>query len=222
MDSGNLPHDATEFQAVSGDEGPSVVPPINGNHSIVTSRRVGEFEYEFSADGFFQINQTLLEPLVREAIQDLHGAVALDLYCGVGLFTLPLAKRFGKVTGVEGNPAAVRWGRSNLQKAGFTNASIERSGVADWLRSSGIEPGSIDLVLLDPPRTGLEDGGVDEIIKIRPRRISYVSCDPATLARDLKPLVQAGYEIDSIKGFDMFPQTHHVETVVHLKSGSTR
>jgi 23S rRNA (uracil1939-C5)-methyltransferase len=222
MNAGNLTQGATEFQAVSGDEGASVVPPINGNQSFVTSRRVGEFNFEFSADGFFQINQTMLEALVFEATQGLHGSAAVDLYCGVGLFTLPLAKRFGRVIGVEGNPAAVEWGRSNLQKAGLKNASIERSAVADWLRSSGIEPGSIDLLLLDPPRTGVGEGSVDQIIEIRPRRISYVSCDPATLARDIKPLVQAGYEIESIKGFDMFPQTHHVETVVHLKSGNTQ
>ncbi len=90
---------------------------------------------------------------------------------------------------------------------------------ADWLKETGASFSPVDFLLLDPPRAGAEEGAIDGILALAPRHISYVSCDPATLARDLKGLVAGGYTLDAIAAFDMFPQTHHVETVVHLKSG---
>jgi 23S rRNA (uracil1939-C5)-methyltransferase len=115
---------------------------------------------------------------------------------------------------VEANPNAVRFARRNLQDAGLVSARVIAAGVADWFRSGSVR--DVNFVLLDPPRAGAESAVIQGILKLHAPQISYVSCDPATLARDLKKLVAGGYTIDSIRGFDLFPQTHHVETVVRL------
>jgi 23S rRNA (uracil1939-C5)-methyltransferase len=212
---GTLP-EAAEFQSVAGDEGASLSPPPGPNPTREVTRNIGGERYRFSADGFFQINQELLPSLVEAALGDARGERAIDLYCGVGLFTLPLARRFNHVVGVEANESAIRYARSNLKEAQLSNAAFEVAKVSDWLRDSHHRGAPIDLILLDPPRSGAEEDGIRSIIALHPRRISYVSCDPATLARDLKDLTAAGYRLDSVAAFDMFPQTHHVETVAHL------
>jgi 23S rRNA (uracil1939-C5)-methyltransferase len=205
------------IDAVLGEEGMSVSPAIAGFTARTVSRHIGAETYSFSADTFFQINHELLEPLVAEAIGDARGESAIDLYCGVGLFTLPLARRFGRITGVEANSRAVEFARLNVQRAELQNVEIANLGVADWLKHS-LSFEVLDLLLLDPPRVGCENAVIAGILGLRPRHIAYVSCDPATLARDLKKLVAGGYTLDSIAAFDMFPQTHHVESVVHLSS----
>ncbi|MCA1558626.1 MAG: methyltransferase, partial [Acidobacteria bacterium] len=172
--------------------------------------------YRFSAQGFFQINQSLLPELVASAIDDSAGDQAVDLYCGVGLFTLPLARRFRSVTAVEGNATAVAYAQRNLSDANLDNAKVERAGVGDWLKAYAHTHAPVDLVLLDPPRTGLEEGATGGILALRPQRITYVSCDPATLARDLREIVRGGYTLFTVAAFDMFPQTHHVETIAFL------
>jgi tRNA/tmRNA/rRNA uracil-C5-methylase (TrmA/RlmC/RlmD family) len=173
--------------------------------------------YQYNAEAFFQINPSLLEPLIDFALADASGETALDLYCGVGLFTLPLARQFKKVVGVESNSAAARFARRNLQRAGLANARVIHAAVAEWFRSDSAR--QVDFVLLDPPRAGAESAVIKGIVDLQPAEISYVSCDPATLARDLRKLMIAGYAINSIAGFDLFPQTHHVETVVRLSQG---
>jgi 23S rRNA (uracil1939-C5)-methyltransferase len=149
------------------------------------------------------------------------------------------------VIAVEDDAAASDFARRNLAEAGLSNVEIVNEDVADWLEGSRHQGGrrlerkrpacnqtgdasestsatetvalqSIDFLLLDPPRTGAESRVISGIIRLKPKRVSYVSCDPATLARDLKKLIAGGYSISSIQAFDMFPQTHHVETVVHL------
>lgn len=214
---GSLP-EASEFQAVAGDEGASLTPPLGLNAAREVSRTIGDFHYRFSAEGFFQINQELLSSLIDAALSGAKGERALDLYCGVGLFTLPLARRFAHVTGVEASRAAIQFARINLEDAHLANAVFECAKVSDWLRANRSQGSPVDLLLLDPPRAGAEEDAIRSIIILNPRRISYVSCDPATLARDLKYLIEAGYSLDSISAFDMFPQTHHVETVAHLSS----
>ena len=201
--------------AVTGDEGVSVAPSIAGYSPRVLSRRIGADAYSFSADTFFQINHELLEPLLAAALGDATGQFAIDLYCGVGLFTLPLARRFARVTGVEGHPRAVEFARRNVERAKLGNVEIANLGVADWVKHS-LSFEVLDFLLLDPPRVGCENAVITGILALRPRRIAYVSCDPATLARDLKKLIAAGYTLDSVAAFDMFPQTHHVETVARL------
>jgi 23S rRNA (uracil1939-C5)-methyltransferase len=129
---------------------------------------------------------------------------------------LPLARSFERVIGIEANRVGARFARRNIQQARLTNVHVVTATVTEWLRSNGARLESVDFVLLDPPRAGAESVVIKSILELQPKRISYVSCDPATLARDLKKLIAGGYTLDSIAAFDMFPQTHHVETVVQL------
>ncbi len=142
----------------------------------------------------------------------------MDLYCGVGLFIVPLARGFERVVGVESNPTAARFAQLNLRNAQLESTKIITARVGEWLNSQSAESEAVDFLLLDPPRAGAENSVIKGILARHPRQISYVSCDPATLARDLKKLLAAGYFLDSVAAFDMFPQTHHVETVVRLRS----
>jgi 23S rRNA (uracil1939-C5)-methyltransferase len=214
----SMPQGMSDFQAVAGDEGTSVAPPLEEDSTSEVSREIGGHRYRFSAEGFFQINQSLLPELVRFAVDGATGENALDLYCGVGLFTLPLAERFRRVTAIEGVASAVEYARRNLADARLTNATVECASVGEWLRANADGLAPVDLVLLDPPRTGLEEGAAAALLALRPRRITYVSCDPATLARDLREMFDAGYTLHHLRAFDMFPQTHHVETVAFLQA----
>jgi 23S rRNA (uracil1939-C5)-methyltransferase len=202
------------LDAVAGENGVSLSPPFAEFEKNELSLTVRGEVYRFNADAFFQINPALLGSLIDFALADAAGQTVLDLYCGVGLFTLPLARKFQKVISVESNPTATRFARRNLQQAGLTNARVITASVTDWFREGS--PGPIDFILLDPPRAGAESAVIKGILNLHPAQISCVSCDPATLARDLKKLTAAGYTIDSLAAFDLFPQTHHVETVVRL------
>jgi 23S rRNA (uracil1939-C5)-methyltransferase len=212
-DPAEFPPDLKHLDAVVGDNGDSLSPAFSGFHTNELTLKVGDENYNFNAAAFFQVNQSLLNQILNFALDQIEGESALDLYCGVGLFTLPLARRFNKVVGVEANPVATRFARRNLQQAGLSNAEIVTAPVADWIRS---KRDHADFVLLDPPRAGAENIVINGLLALNPKRICYVSCDPATLARDLKKLLTAGFRVDAVSGFDMFPQTHHVETVVHL------
>jgi 23S rRNA (uracil1939-C5)-methyltransferase len=204
------------IEAVAGDEAVSVSSDAGELETTVVSRAVAGETYRFSAAGFFQINHQLLEPIIEEAIGAATGDLAVDLYCGVGLFTVPLARRFQRVVGIESSRTATEFARENLTSANLTNGRIATARVGDWLKENAASLSKVDFLLLDPPRTGAENKDIQGILAVRPSQISYVSCDPATLARDLKKLIAAGYKLHSIKAFDMFPQTHHVETVVRL------
>jgi 23S rRNA (uracil1939-C5)-methyltransferase len=202
------------LDVVAGEESVSFAPAFANFETSELSLSIRGETYRYNAEGFFQINPSLLGPLIEFALGDASGESALDLYSGVGLFTLPLSRQFQRVTAVEANTVAVRFARRNLQEAGTNNACVIAAGVADWFRSAPVR--EVKFVLLDPPRAGAESAVINGILGLRPRQISYVSCDPATLARDLRKLVAGGYTISSIRGFDLFPQTHHVETVVRL------
>ena len=206
--------------AVVGDEGVSVAPSIAGFNPGIVSRRIGGEAYSFSADTFFQVNHELLEPLIAAALGDARGQLAIDLYCGAGLFTLPLARRFARVTGVEAHSRAVEFARHNVERAKLENVEIANLGVADWVKHS-LSFEVLDFLLLDPPRVGCENAVIAGILALRPRSMAYVSCDPATLARDLKKLTADGYVLESVAAFDMFPQTHHVEIVARLVIAGT-
>lgn len=209
-----FPRELKHLDAVEGENGVSLVPPFADFHTRELTLTVRGEVYHYNAMAFFQINPSLLEPLLNFALGDLSGENVLDLYCGVGLFSLPLSRRFKSVVGVESNPAAARFARRNLQHAGLANARVFTATVTDWFRST--KPGPTDFVLLDPPRAGAESAVIKGILDLQPARICYVSCDPATLARDLKKLLASGFNLDSIAAFDLFPQTHHVETVASL------
>lgn len=173
--------------------------------------------YRHDATSFFQGNPYLIEPLIEAALKDAGGASAVDLYCGVGLFTLPLARNFETVTGVEGYDKAIDFAEKNIEAARLSNVRFERETVGEWLKENAEKLKDTDFLLLDPPRSGTEKEIIEGILKLHPREISYVSCEPSTLARDLKSLCENGYVIESIVALDLFPQTHHVETVVRLK-----
>ena len=210
-----FPPDLKHLDVVVGENGVSLAPPFAEFETRELTLTIGGESYGYNADAFFQTNASLLGPLVEFALQDASGDVALDLYCGVGLFTLPLSRRFAEVIGVEANPVAARFARRNLERAGLSNARIINTSVADWIKRTSVA----DFVLLDPPRAGAESVVIKGILDFGAPRISYVSCDPATLARDLKKLIAGGYVIESMRAFDLFPQTHHVETVVRLQLG---
>ena len=212
-----FPPGLKHLDAVAGENGVSLSPEFAGFNTTELSLTVGGEVYQYNAQAFFQVNPSLLQSLTEFALEEYSGSAALDLYCGVGLFTLPLARRFQKVIGVESNSTSIRFARRNLQRAGLTNARVTNATVTDWFRSDAKNVGPLDLVLLDPPRAGAESVVINGIINMHPMSISYVSCDPATLARDLKKLIAGGYDISAIAGFDLFPQTHHVETVVRLR-----
>ena len=218
----DLPDDARYFRAVVGDEGVSVAADVRsprvseGKHSgqaIEIIRTIAGERYHLNANSFFQTNLDLVPALIDSALAGVRGETAIELYSGVGLFTVPLARRFENVIAVEDDAAASDFARRNLAEAGLNNTDLVNQDVGDWLDCC---EGDIDFLLLDPPRTGAESRVISGIIRLKPKHICYVSCDPATLARDLKKLIAGGYSINSIQAFDMFPQTHHVETVVHL------
>ena len=197
----------TDIDVVAGDDGVSVSPVFGGpneRYPVATapgsdsvrevSRKIGGETYYFSANAFFQINHGLLEVLIREATKSVRGGTAIDLYCGVGLFTLPLARRFDEVIGVESNRISAEFARRNLENTQLSNARVINARVDDWLQGYS-RPLTVDFLLLDPPRTGVEPTVIDGILALRPKQISYVSCDPATLARDLKRLLTADYSL---------------------------
>jgi 23S rRNA (uracil1939-C5)-methyltransferase len=230
MTQGQLPDDARYFRAVVGDEDLSVAagvgrrlsepPAVAGGPDFASetiTRTIPGARYHLSADSFFQTNIDLVPALIDSALADGRGETAIELYSGVGLFTVPLARRFANVIAVEDDAAASDFARQNLADASLVKAEVINQDVADWLEEVSIQRAlQIDFLLLDPPRTGAESRVISGIVRLKPKRISYVSCDPATLARDLKKLIVGGYSITSIQALDMFPQTHHVETVVLL------
>lgn len=228
MEQGVLPDDARDFRAVVGDKDVSISTTVRsssisestGKRPVDITRTIAGETYRLNAESFFQTNADLLPQLIETTLHDAQGESALELYCGVGLLTIPLARRFRSVVGVESDSSAAKFAQSNLSLAGLSNTKIAREDVGSWLRGNepSLQSASLDFVLLDPPRTGAESQVIAGILRIKPKRICYVSCDPATLARDLKKLLAGGYLLRSIVAFDMFPQTHHVETVVHLDS----
>ena len=173
-------------------------------------------------EGFFQANTALTDGLV-DTVVSLAGAgpdeTVLDLYCGSGLFPLFLAPSRAKLIGVEIDGEAVDSARLNMQRHGIENAVFHQGDVRDVLeREFGEGKMPVDAVVLDPPRTGCEKEVVDLVIGLRPSRIVYVSCDPATLARDARMLVDGGYTLVTVRPVDMFPQTKHIEAVALFKN----
>lgn len=171
------------------------------------------FLFQVSNRSFFQVNRYLVDRLVEEALWQAEGETALDLYAGVGLFSLPLARRFRSVTAVEAGAGAVRDLRASAERAGLS-LEVVRDSAEQYLARPGLAP---DFVLADPPRSGLNRAGVEKLAALQPSRVTIVACDPATLARDLAGLLKAGYEIARLALVDLFPQTYHIESVAHLR-----
>jgi len=185
----------------------------------------GGFRFRVSHLSFFQVNRFLVEDLLKTMTSGAKGDVALDLYAGVGFFTLPLAKAFNKVVSVDANLAATRDLYANAESAGVTITS-HNEHAEEFLRKTQEKP---DFVSLDPPRAGLGAGAAAALAALGAPEIAYLSCDPSTLARDLAVLTGSAkkkdgdvaptvrYEISEMHLFDLFPQTFHIETLVRLR-----
>jgi 23S rRNA (uracil1939-C5)-methyltransferase len=169
--------------------------------------------FRVSSNSFFQVNRFLVNRLVETALEGAEGDTALDLYAGVGLFTLPLARRFRQLTAVESGGGASRDLRFNVDRAGVSQVRTDTLTVEAFLEKVKRAP---DFILVDPPRAGLGKQVTDRLKVLRPRLLTIVACDPATLARDLSSLMAGGYKIQKITLVDLFPQTFHLETVVRL------
>jgi len=207
--SGAVPGDPTRIALAAGDDG-----EIARGEGCARQRVLG-VDYSFRAGSFWQGNRGLLETLVRRACGEDRGQIAVDLYAGAGLFALQLAPRFATVHAVEADAGSAAMLVLNARGNGLSNIVAVGLGVEDWL-ARGAAPGRPDLVLLDPPRTGAGPAVVAAIARLEPGRITYVSCDPATLARDLRGFVELGFLIESIVALDLFPQSYHVEVVARL------
>ncbi|MDO4618896.1 MAG: 23S rRNA (uracil(1939)-C(5))-methyltransferase RlmD [Clostridia bacterium] len=176
-------------------------------------------KYEISPHSFFQINHAETEKLYTKALEyaepDREKTV-LDIYCGIGTISLSAAKNAKKVVGVEIVPDAIKNAKENAKNNGIENAEFY-VGSAEDIVPQLIENGEkFDIVILDPPRKGSDEKTLSAILKAAPERIVYVSCNPATLARDLKFLTENGYKTQEVTAFDLFPETNHVESAVKL------
>ncbi len=167
--------------------------------------------YRVSAGSFFQVNRHLIDELVEIVTHGRSGQVALDLYAGVGLFSSAMARNFHHIVAVESSQNS----HSDLQYNSPANVKAVRATVDQYLAR---KPDKFcpELVVVDPPRSGLGEKVAGTLSKIGSPRITYVSCDPATLARDLKLFLTAGYRLDEVHLVDLFPQTFHLESVVQL------
>lgn len=173
--------------------------------------------FRVSAGSFFQVNTAQAENMLNFLLDALpldRQAVMLEVYAGVGLFSAFCAPRVARLAAVESAPSAVDDFAANLDE--FDNVELYDGLAEQVLPALDLTP---DLVLLDPPRAGLALPALDALVKMRPPLIAYISCDPATLARDVKRLLTAGYDLRSVRPFDMFPQTYHVECVALLSRG---
>ena len=217
---GLVPTAAREYRAVQGDTG-SVLEPTSTARSRMVMRTVGGELFRFSAECFFQANIPIAEKMMAHVIRiaeeaALSPGLALDLYSGVGLFTVPLARRFKQTIGVESFAPAAKYAEENVEHAG-QQARIVTAPVERWLSGDRSPLGRIALAVFDPPRSGAGPEVIDALVHLKPAHIAAVSCDPATFARDIRGLLDGGYELVEVQGYDMFPQTHHVELVGHLR-----
>ncbi len=178
------------------------------NHAPVVLRR--------HVHAFFQGNRHLLVPLVQHVVErTVPGQEVVDLYAGVGLFSVAVAATQGiRVTAVEGDRHAAADLAANIQAAGTSAVAVHQSVEQFVAQARPTASSSSGTVIVDPPRTGMSREALDGLLRLRPARIAYVSCDVATLARDARRIVDAGYVVDRVDGFDLFPNTPHIETVV--------
>jgi 23S rRNA (uracil1939-C5)-methyltransferase len=187
-----------------------------GENSL--SNRAAGFDYHVDLGAFFQVNRWLVDELVERVTVDHKGKLAWDLFAGVGLFARQLASSFERVVAVESAPSATSALEANLRGTKATAVATETlaflRGISKAGRSESVCP---DLIVIDPPRTGLGGETCALLGEIAAPAVVYVSCDPATLARDLRALIASGYQIQSITLADLFPQTFHLETVVQLR-----
>jgi 23S rRNA (uracil1939-C5)-methyltransferase len=202
--------------------GQGSVEIVHGEGELTVSIDQPALALRYGPGGFVQVNSSQNRAMVSNMLEllDLKGhEKILDLFCGMGNFSLPLARRAGHVVGIEDYAPSIDMARLNAEANQVKNVEFfaaDASAIMDRFKGE-----NLDLVVLDPPRTGNYDL-VNQLLPLKPKRILYVSCDPATLARDLVPLVSGGYEVISSQAFDLFPQTWHIESMTLLKLGRVK
>lgn len=188
------------------------------NNSIVTER-VGGLVFSFAAGDFFQNNTAILPGFIEFVLDQAANSGAsflVDAFCGAGLFAMAGASRFQMVFGIEVNSKAIQSANANARLNSITNADFS-IGNAETIFQTLDVPGSDAAVIIDPPRSGCDEAFLQQLVAYSPRRIIYVSCDPATQARDLKFLNANGFTVRRIRPFDLFPQTRHIESVAVIE-----
>ena len=181
--------------------------------------KIGNLEFKISPHSFYQINPAQTEKLYSLALEvagEIVDKTVFDLYCGTGTISLFMAQKAKKVYGIEIVEDAVKNARENADRNGIKNAEFYCGAVEDEIDRLYEKGVQADLVVLDPPRKGSDEKTLKIILKMKPKKIVYVSCGPATLARDLRFLAEGGYKLQKVTPVDMFPQTAHVETVALL------
>ncbi len=216
-----VPKEAREYRAVTGDTG-SVLEQTNTPRSRVVMRQIGEDLFRYAAECFFQANIPVTKDmlaLVLEIADEASEAdgICLDLYCGVGLFTVPMARRFERIVGVESFSSSAKYAQENLNEAQLDNGRIVEAPVEHWLAGDRSPLGRVALAVFDPPRSGAGKETMQHLMRLKPAHVAAVSCDPATFSRDIHVLLDGGYELVDVQAFDMFPQTHHFEIAGHLR-----
>jgi 23S rRNA (uracil1939-C5)-methyltransferase/tRNA (uracil-5-)-methyltransferase len=196
----------------------SVMEGVVQDPQAIVTERVGDLSFQFKAGEFFQNNTYILPQMVTHVVEEAVAAGSdylVDAYCGVGLFALSAASQFQNVAGVEISEPAVRWAQANAHINGIKNTRFV-IGKAEAIFSGLKFDAPQTTVIIDPPRKGCDESFRQQLMAYQPRCIVYVSCDPATQARDLKEFVAAGYQIKKVQPFDLFPHTRHIENVVSL------
>jgi 23S rRNA (uracil1939-C5)-methyltransferase len=190
-----------------------------GDHLFI---RVLGRDFRVSAASFFQVNTPMAEKMVEHLLDALpvsSNDTLLDLYCGAGLFSAFLAPRAGKVIGVESSASACEDFAVNLDE--FENVELYEGAAEEILPtlagrlapSTSLRTSNPPHIIVDPPRAGLDRHVIDSLLALKPRVIAYISCDPSTLARDAKRLLEGGYSLKQVTPFDLFPQTYHIESI---------
>lgn len=175
--------------------------------------------FAISHQSFYQINPVQTEKLYQTAVDyaELTGEeTVIDAYSGIGTLTLALAKKAKEVIGIEIVTPAVENAKKNAAVNNISNVVFEAGAAEEWIVKEANQGKTADVIVVDPPRKGLANEFVDAVLTMKPKKMVYVSCNPATLARDLKLLHEGGYEVKKVQPVDMFPQTHHIEAVVQL------
>lgn len=204
--------DAPEFEIEAGIS----VAHVFDKHAVVIAgedhimMKILDREFRVSAPSFFQVNTKMAEKMIQHLLDKLpvSQSIILDVYCGVGSFSAFLAPKCKQLIGIESSESACEDFAINLDE--FDHIELYEDFAENVLPTLKIKP---DIILVDPPRAGVEKEALDAIVKLNPKTIAYVSCDPSTLARDAARLINNGYKLSDVAPFDLFPQTYHIESI---------
>ncbi len=185
---------------------------VGRDHTYI---KVNDMIFRVSNDSFLQSNYTLWGEMIKAVTEDVTFRKALDIHCGIGFFTIPLAKKGHFIEGSDINLKSIKDAEYNRTLNGIDNVSFVRASAYYQLKSRLGE--IIDLVVLDPPRAGLEHGETELLLELKPEKIIYISCNPSTLARDIGILTREKYDLIYTRVIDLFPQSYHIESVSFLK-----